>query len=83
MQAAIQLEREGQEKHREQLGKNSGSLLSKLKQTRMYNAFVGTNRLRTLASAVAGTFFVMSGFDFSVTGQTYILRVFGESDPFK
>lgn len=86
IQAALRLEKETQAKHQSMVSDSpdgANSIISKVKKLHIYGALVGTNKKRTLVCALAGTFYVASGHDFAVTGQPYILRVFGEHDPFK
>ena len=85
IQAALRLEKETQAKHTKSTTSPNDniSIIAKIKNSHLYGALVGTNKKRTLVCALAGTFYVASGHDFAVTGQPYILRVFGENDPFK
>lgn len=86
IQAALRLEKQAQTEHQrmsDPAANDGDSIVSTIKKSHLYGALVRTNKKRTLVCILAGTFYVASGHDFAVTGQPYILRVFGETDPFK
>lgn len=60
-----------------------GSWWTAFKNSHIYAAFLGNHKKRLLVCAVAGTFYVASGFEFAITSQSYLLRAMGEPDPFK
>lgn len=83
MAAALKLEQEAAHSVQDTFKGTEGSLVVRFKKSHFYAAFVGTNRLRMLASMAGGVFYVASGFDFALSGATYLLRILGEPDPFK
>lgn len=83
MSISLEMEKASAQRIKHSFKRAEGSWLTTFKQSHIYAAFAGTNKLRVLASATAGTFYVASGSDFAFTGQTYLLRIMGEKDPFK
>ncbi|CAO1636445.1 unnamed protein product [Sympodiomycopsis kandeliae] len=59
------------------------TLLSRVKQHRLYGAATGNNRKRLILCAACGTFFVSCGYDMVVSGYTYLLKILDQPDPFE